>query len=579
MSVDDTKKECETENRKKERESLIQEILDTETNYVSDLKCCVDIFLKPSDADKFNSEGVMIDRLFLNFENICETSEKLLKLLNKNVRGFDFDQQIVGQCFLEVSKDLESVYSYYCVNITSALEYESEVAQHPLILDKIKQLTDHYQNTNQIITLNSLLTKPVQRITKYHLLLESLLEVTEENHIDFRELDQAHSCMKNVANNVNESIRAKEIVTKYLRPNSASFRDRLASISSHAVQKKFRRLKGVVVSKTGLTSTVEDEEFDCNLQKFISVQKTVSDLKKNLEDYLKEFEKSMITFDELVSHVVVLYGDEARNLFVFHLQELNKSSCSICQSVVEKVTTLLLQPLIVLIKLYEGPEALIKKRNDKLMEIYGNESLELVKKEYESLNCQLIKGLPDLCKISSEVILDIIVNFILLKNYYQELWVTGLKKFIEFIEMKDDKNKNEPSNWQVLLNVPVLLSETCRYSLPVNTNKATRPKTGMNTDHFPVTGNIELKQSLMIDEDDGFYFAKIPYDAHANQPEVSLYEGQFVTVITKNDGNGNTEWWEVDTGDNVGYCPAVCLEKAINFMETEEILFEEILPM
>ncbi|CAI9723671.1 rho guanine nucleotide exchange factor 38-like [Octopus vulgaris] len=73
-----------------------------------------------------------------------------------------------------------------------------------------------------------------------------------------------------------------------------------------------------------------------------------------------------------------------------------------------------------------------------------------------------------------------------------------------------------------------------------------------------------------------FYFAKIPYDAPANQPEVSLYEGQFVTVITKNDGNGNTEWWEVDTGDNVGYCPAVCLEKAINFMETEEILFGDI---
>ncbi|XP_052827365.1 rho guanine nucleotide exchange factor 38 isoform X2 [Octopus bimaculoides] len=487
MSVDDIKKECETENRKKERESLIQEILDTETNYVSDLKCCVDIFLKPSDADKFNSEGVTIDQLFLNFEKIYETSEKLLKLLNKHVKGFDFNQQIVGQCFLEVSKELENVYSYYCVNITSALEYESEVAQHPLILDKIKQLTDHYQNTTQIIALNSLLTKPVQRITKYHLLLESLLAVTEVSHIDFSGLDQAHSCMKNVANNVNESIRAKEIVTKYLRPSNASFRSKIASISSHAVEKKLRRLKGVVVSKTGLTPTVEDEEFDCNLQKFISVQKTVSDLKKNLEDYLKEFEKSTITFDEFVNHVVDLYGDAARNSFVSHLQELNRSSCSFCQSVVEKVTTLLLRPLIVLIKLYEGPEALIKKRNDKLMEIYGNESLELVKKEYESLNCQLIKGLPDLCRISSEVVLDIIVNFILLKNYYQDLWFTELKKFIEFIEMKDDKNQNEPSNWQILLNIPVLPSETCSYIFPINTNKATIPKTGMNTDIFPVT--------------------------------------------------------------------------------------------
>lgn len=43
--------------------------------------------------------------------------------------------------------------------------------------------------------------------------------------------------------------------------------------------------------------------------------------------------------------------------------------------------------------------------------------------------------------------------------------------------------------------------------------------------------------------------------------QVSLFEGQVVTVLAKQDMEGNGEWWQVDADGNIGYVPAAYIRK------------------
>lgn len=52
-----------------------------------------------------------------------------------------------------------------------------------------------------------------------------------------------------------------------------------------------------------------------------------------------------------------------------------------------------------------------------------------------------------------------------------------------------------------------------------------------------------------------FYYAEYPFQSRATN-EVSLFEGQVVTVYVKHDKEGNSEWWYVDADGVKGYVPS-----------------------
>lgn len=56
------------------------------------------------------------------------------------------------------------------------------------------------------------------------------------------------------------------------------------------------------------------------------------------------------------------------------------------------------------------------------------------------------------------------------------------------------------------------------------------------------------------------YIAEYPFSS-GGQNQVSLFEGQVVTVLAKQDMEANTEWWMVDADGEVGYAPAAYLTK------------------
>lgn len=67
--------------------------------------------------------------------------------------------------------------------------------------------------------------------------------------------------------------------------------------------------------------------------------------------------------------------------------------------------------------------------------------MDLVKKEYEALNNQLIKELPKLCKMSLDVILNCIIVFNFVKETYLCEWKEHLGEVLK-VSCNDFKQKN-----------------------------------------------------------------------------------------------------------------------------------------
>ncbi len=68
-----------------------------------------------------------------------------------------------------------------------------------------------YRGETQVWDLQSLLIKPVQRVLKYPLLLDKLVETTSTSHPDHTPLRKAKESITNVAQDINEVKRGKDI--------------------------------------------------------------------------------------------------------------------------------------------------------------------------------------------------------------------------------------------------------------------------------------------------------------------------------------------------------------------------------
>ena len=96
------------------------------------------------------------------------------------------------------------LYSYYCQNITRSERLREQIQSEPQFLAACQQKLGHK------LPLAAYLLKPVQRITKYQLLLKDLLKYSDEPTC-CTELQEALDCMLVVLKCVNDSMHQTAI--------------------------------------------------------------------------------------------------------------------------------------------------------------------------------------------------------------------------------------------------------------------------------------------------------------------------------------------------------------------------------
>ncbi|XP_055387523.1 guanine nucleotide exchange factor DBS-like isoform X2 [Condylostylus longicornis] len=189
------------ESRRLKRGHVLHELLETERIYVTEMNSILKGY-----RDQMESEEMVHlvppglqgkeDILFGNLHELYTFhSETFLKDLENCIST----TELVALCFVQRRDTFYRLYSFYCQNIPRSERLRETLVDTHLFLHECQKKLGHK------LPLGAYLLKPVQRITKYQLLLKDLLRFSDSGTCT-KELQKALDCMLIVLKCVNDSM-------------------------------------------------------------------------------------------------------------------------------------------------------------------------------------------------------------------------------------------------------------------------------------------------------------------------------------------------------------------------------------
>uniref|UniRef100_A0A8C4P0J6 Mcf.2 cell line derived transforming sequence-like a n=2 Tax=Dicentrarchus labrax TaxID=13489 RepID=A0A8C4P0J6_DICLA len=160
----------EEENLAVLRRHVMNELLETERAYVEELLCVLEGYAAEMDnpAMAHLIPSTLLTKKDVLFGNMSEIYQFHKRTFLKELEAYTDCPELVGRCFLERMKDLQ-IYEAYCQNKPRSESLWRQCSDCAFFQECQKKL-EHK------LGLDSYLLKPVQRITKYQLLLKELLK-------------------------------------------------------------------------------------------------------------------------------------------------------------------------------------------------------------------------------------------------------------------------------------------------------------------------------------------------------------------------------------------------------------------
>ncbi|KAK2856331.1 hypothetical protein Q5P01_005066 [Channa striata] len=206
--------------QERKRQGYIHELIQTEETYVEDLELVLEVFHKPMSESGRLTEAEM-GLIFVNWRELIMCNTKLLKALRvrKKTGGENMPVQLIGDLLASELAHMQPYIRFCSCQLNAAALLQSKTHNQPDFKNFLKKIATNYRCKG--MPLSSFLLKPMQRITRYPLLIKNILEHTPEGHADRGPLKEALDRAEELCSQVNEGVREKE--------NS----DRLEWIQSH----------------------------------------------------------------------------------------------------------------------------------------------------------------------------------------------------------------------------------------------------------------------------------------------------------------------------------------------------------
>uniref|UniRef100_H2LKV3 non-specific serine/threonine protein kinase n=1 Tax=Oryzias latipes TaxID=8090 RepID=H2LKV3_ORYLA len=173
VKLRDAAHELNEEKRKSARrkEFIMAELIQTEKAYVRDLRECMDTYLWEMTSGVEEIPHGIINKEHIIFGNMQDLYEFHHNIFLKELEKYEQLPEDVGHCFVTWA-DKFQMYVNYCKNKPDSTQ---------LIVEHAGAYFDEIQQRHRLAnSISSYLIKPVQRITKYQLLLKELLTCCEE---------------------------------------------------------------------------------------------------------------------------------------------------------------------------------------------------------------------------------------------------------------------------------------------------------------------------------------------------------------------------------------------------------------
>ncbi|XP_051897508.1 pleckstrin homology domain-containing family G member 3-like [Pristis pectinata] len=182
---------------------VVMEIIETERMYVQDLRSIIEDYLGCIiDASDLPIRPEHVSALFGNIEDIYEFNSDLLQDLD----SCHHDPVAIARCFVDKSQDFD-IYTQYCTNYPNSVAALTECMRNKVLA---KFFRERQSTLKRYLPLGSYLLKPVQRILKYHLLLQEIAKHFDVNQEGYEVIDEAIDTMTGVAWYINDMKRKHE---------------------------------------------------------------------------------------------------------------------------------------------------------------------------------------------------------------------------------------------------------------------------------------------------------------------------------------------------------------------------------
>ncbi|XP_041827467.1 pleckstrin homology domain-containing family G member 3 isoform X4 [Melanotaenia boesemani] len=182
---------------------VVMEIIETERMYVKDLRSIVEDYLAHIiDTGNLPIRPEQVCALFGNIEDIYEFNSELLQALDM----CENDPVAIAQCFVNKSEYFE-IYTQYCNNYPNSVAALTDCMRSKTLA---KFFRDRQAALKRSLPLGSYLLKPVQRILKYHLLLQEIAKHFDPDEEGSEVIQEAIDTMTGVAWYINDMKRKHE---------------------------------------------------------------------------------------------------------------------------------------------------------------------------------------------------------------------------------------------------------------------------------------------------------------------------------------------------------------------------------
>uniref|UniRef100_A0A8C3AG83 Rho guanine nucleotide exchange factor (GEF) 7a n=1 Tax=Cyclopterus lumpus TaxID=8103 RepID=A0A8C3AG83_CYCLU len=186
---------------------VLQNILETETEYSKDLQSLLTNYLRPLQCIDNSSDAALI---LGNLEEISTFQQMLVQSLEERTK-LPESQQRVGGFFLNLMPQMKALYVGYCSNHPSAV---SLLTQHSEVLGEFME--GRGAVSPGILPLTTGLSKPFMRLDKYPNLLKELERHMEESHPDRPDIQKCMASFKNLSAQCQEVRKRKELELQIL---------------------------------------------------------------------------------------------------------------------------------------------------------------------------------------------------------------------------------------------------------------------------------------------------------------------------------------------------------------------------
>ncbi|XP_041035225.1 pleckstrin homology domain-containing family G member 3 [Carcharodon carcharias] len=296
---------------------VVKEIIETEQAYVRDLKSIVEDYLGCIiDCGELPLKPDEVNTLFCNIEDIYQFNSELLEDLEscKDAVG-------VAECFVERSEDFD-IYTLYCMNYPSSVSVLRECMKNGTLA---KFFRERQATLSHSLPLETYLLKPVQRILKYHLLLQELAKHFDKSAEGYEMVKEAIITMTAVAWYINDmkrkqeqAVRLQEIQNSLLNwkgPDLIAFGE-LVLEGTFRVQRAKKERTLFLFDKMLLITKRRAEQFTYSMHIFCC-NLTLSE---NLKDQLS-FRVTDLTIPKQ-QHTLQAKNQEEKRLWIYYLKRL-----------------------------------------------------------------------------------------------------------------------------------------------------------------------------------------------------------------------------------------------------------------